>query len=487
MKNIIILIIVILTIPLFGFLTAYFIQMKYEYDWQNVLKKEIRDINHERLKSLSLKNLCVDPNKASNLPICSRYNLLTIMKQGSVITAIFGLSLLFIIALAGKISIINRYLLLYLFKPGLYFTFLFLIILIVLHAAIAMACLYFIEAVLFGKIHILIILGIGFGAIVGIAIMIQASFSIIKNATISVVGKCLIEEENPLLWQCIKNITKKIGTSLPDHIVAGLETNFFVTEASVFCLDGELSGKTMFISLPLCRILSVKEFEAVIAHELSHFKGMDTQFSKKFFPIYKGTIESLNGIAGHIEEGEAYVIALLPAFYMLSFFLWSFAVAEKKISRERELAADKIAGEISGPKNLAIALVKIVAFSKFMDVIYDGMKDILKHGKQIINASCIFYEIAFKNANKEVLRDIDGQTLHHPIDSHPPLKLRLDALNCSLIDIEDSALNIKKDASAIHLINNYDKFEENLTEITNYFIMRSLQDDGQIKPKKEGV
>ncbi|MEM4720961.1 MAG: M48 family metallopeptidase [Candidatus Methanomethylicaceae archaeon] len=389
--------------------------------------------------------------------------------------------------MAGKISIINRYLLLYLFKPNLYFTFLFLTILILLHAAIAMACLYFIEAVLFGKIHILIILGIGFGAIVGIVIMIQASFSIIKKATINVVGKCLIEEENPLLWHKIKNFIKKIGTSLPNHIVVGLETNFFVTEANVFCLDGELSGKTMFISLPLCRILSVEEFEAVIAHELSHFKGMDTQFSKKFFPIYKGTIESLNGIAAHIEEGEAYVIALLPAFYMLSFFLWSFAVAEKKISRERELATDKIAGEISGPKNIATALVKIVAFSKYFDVIYDGMKNILKHGKQIINASCIFYEIVLKNVNKEVLKNIDGERLFHPIDTHPPLKLRLDALNCSLIDIEDSALNITKESSAIHLINKFDKVEENLTEIANYFIIKSLQDVDELKTKKEDV
>lgn len=317
--------------------------------------------------------------------------------------------------------------------------------------------------------------------------MIQASFSIIKKATINVVGKCLIEEENPLLWHKIKNFIKKIGTSLPNHIVVGLETNFFVTEANVFCLDGELSGKTMFISLPLCRILSVEEFEAVIAHELSHFKGMDTQFSKKFFPIYKGTIESLNGIAAHIEEGEAYVIALLPAFYMLSFFLWSFAVAEKKISRERELATDKIAGEISGPKNIATALVKIVAFSKYFDVIYDGMKNILKHGKQIINASCIFYEIVLKNVNKEVLKNIDGERLFHPIDTHPPLKLRLDALNCSLIDIEDSALNITKESSAIHLINKFDKVEENLTEIANYFIIKSLQDVDELKTKKEDV
>lgn len=46
MKNVIILIFVILAGPLFGFLTAYFIQMKYEYDWENFLKKEIRNINH---------------------------------------------------------------------------------------------------------------------------------------------------------------------------------------------------------------------------------------------------------------------------------------------------------------------------------------------------------------------------------------------------------------------------------------------------------
>ncbi len=153
-----------------------------------------------------------------------------------------------------------------------------------------------------------------------------------------------------------------MGARPPDAIVAGLEPNFYVTEANVICLDGKLKGRTMFVSLPLCRILSLGEMRAVLGHELAHYKGLDTRFSQRFYPIYRGATQGLVNIAsGFSEKGGAGQLVLLPAFATLSYFLDSFSESEKAISRERELAADKEAANIDSARNLAIALAKLHA------------------------------------------------------------------------------------------------------------------------------
>ena len=95
-------------------------------------------------------------------------------------------------------------------------------------------------------------------------------------------------------------------------MVVGLDPNFFVTEARVRCLNGTLSGRTLYCSLPLARILSRAEFDAVIGHELGHFRGQDTQFSQRFYPIYRGTADSLRAL-GNIGVGGAGLLPLLPA------------------------------------------------------------------------------------------------------------------------------------------------------------------------------
>jgi Zn-dependent protease with chaperone function len=124
-----------------------------------------------------------------------------------------------------------------------------------------------------------------------------------------------------------------------------LDPNFFVAEGEVICLSGRLNGRTLYCSLPLCRILSEEEFTSVIGHELGHFKGQDTKFSERFYPIYRGTASSLAALQAAGREGSGSV-ALLPAIAVLSYFLESLSVAESRLSRDRELAADQTASTV---------------------------------------------------------------------------------------------------------------------------------------------
>ncbi len=202
---------------------------------------------------------------------------------------------------------------------------------------------------------------VAIGAVLGVYRLIQAARHAVERAHVNVVGKVLEDGGHARLREAVSEVAGAIGAETPHRVVAGLDPNFFVTEADITCLDGQLQGRTLYVSLPLSRILTASELKAIIGHELGHFKGQDTQFSQRFYPIYAGAHRSLVGLAQ--SGGGARSVAILPAFYLLALFLESFATAEATISRERELAADAEAARAAGVDAAASALVKVHAYA----------------------------------------------------------------------------------------------------------------------------
>src|SRR6266849_644425 len=227
-----------------------------------------------------------------------------------------------LIALAGRLARRRRRLLLALFRPGLHLTMLTLSVLTCLHAGLGIAAIYYGESVFWNQLHVRLMGALAIGAVVGIVSMLRAQWSAVQKATTTALGKSLTPADQPKLWQFVKSLAKEIGTVAPDSIVVGLDPNFYVTEADVICLDGKLRGRTMYVSLPLCRILSLDEFKAVLGHELAHYRGLDTQFSQGFYPIYRGTGQALAHLSS-APKGAA-SLAVLPAIHTLSYFLDAF-------------------------------------------------------------------------------------------------------------------------------------------------------------------
>ena len=75
-------------------------------------------------------------------------------------------------------------------------------------------------------------------------------------------------------------------------------------------------------------------------HEFGHFKGQDTKFSERFYPIYRGTAASLAALQAAAGEGSG-SIPLLPALAVFSCFLECFSIAESRLSRERSSSMKK--------------------------------------------------------------------------------------------------------------------------------------------------
>ena len=437
MRNKAVLFAILLAFPLISFGVAKAIQGKYESEWASI-----------------------------------------IMGRIALATAAFGLSLIGVISFAGWISQKNRKLLLILFAPGFYLMIIAVIILIILQAGLAMAAIFYVVSMWINVMHglaldllIYLFVALLVGAIIGIVGMSRGLFSIAKRATTLVVGKRLDAVNQLTLFKFVNDLSRRIEALSPQHIVVGLYPNFFVTQTDVHCLDGKLMGATMYLSLPLCRILTRDEFGAVIAHELGHYKGLDTQYSQKFYPIYKGTSESL--VALGQELGGANGIILLPAYAIISFFWKAFSEAESKIGRERELAADRVASECAGRQSLGAALVKMHAFSRYWDSLRQDIRQALSRNAMYTNVSSLFAQVVRSNSQRTELEGLDGQGPPHPTNSHPPLSVRLQALDLSVSSLADIALRTSPDSMAIELITDYEEVEKGLTKCEHDLMVQS--------------
>lgn len=432
-------------------------------------------LNLKVLQMLPLQAVCSDPELSNAWTGCGDVQAVELMSAGAVGGALVGIALVGLIGLAGRLCRSSRRLLLALFGPGLHVTILILIGLIFLHAALAMGSIYYGEGEFLGRIHFGIVIAIALGALAGVVGMVRGIAGIVHTATTTVVGKKLDLDGNEPLAKFLQDLTRRVGTSTPNNVVVGLNPNFFVTEAHVKCLDGTLIGRSLYISLPLSRILTKSEMAAVLGHELGHFQGRDTEFSQKFYPIYRGTADSLAGLSANVGDG-ARATAIVPALWTLAYFYDCFAAAETRLGRERELEADAVGARATSPRIIATALLKVCAFAPLWEGVYDQMREAISQHRQFINVSA--YWAAAINTLQDrnsVFDGIDARHLMHPTDSHPPLGARLEALHFSLPDLAADALQTAPAHAGIELITGHEALEKELTDVEHLLLADSMK------------
>ena len=464
----------LLAVPFVSFVVSAAVQAHLNSELRSGLLKQYPDADPAKVAAATVGQLCETADATASLSeLCDTDAALSYMRQAAVLAAVVALVLLFAIWLAGRLAQYNRSLLVYVFRPGLYLTVLVLVGLVVTHAGLAMATIYFGESAVTNRIHGGLILVIGLGAAVGVLAMIKSSFSIVKKAQVIAVGKSVSRSDAPDLWARVERSAAQLQALAPNHIVLGIEPNFYVTEADVTCLSGKLTGRTLYCSMSLCRILTDQEFDSIVGHELGHFKGADTKFSERFYPIYRGTALSLQALADIGSDG-AKALPLLPAIATLSYFYESFSVAESRLSREREFAADAAGASITSTSTLAGALVKVHAFSSIWTGFDDAAAAALREGKAYTNASALFAAAVARNASPRSLDGLADTHLPHPTDSHPPLKARLLALKHDMPSLTTAALNVSPAVPALASVPQLEAIEEAVTDAYHILLARRL-------------
>ena len=462
----------VLALPLVGFIVSEGVQGNFNSELRSVLREQYPNADEDDIQALTLDIICEDPDV--DLPeICTDVAILNLMSDAALVAGVAGILLLAFIKFAGLLAKGSREVLLATFKPGLHITSIVLVTLVVIHASLAIGSLYYLGVVL-GRLPIGLILVLGIGALAGVLALMRNTLGLVGKAQTFVIGLPVTPGQAPSLYERINNIAQKLGALPPSHVVVGLEPNFYVTEATVHCLRGTLNGRTLYCSLPLNRIMSIDEFDAIVAHELSHFKGLDTQFSGEFYPIYRGTADSLESLR---ESKGLSVIAVLPAIAVLSYFYKSFSTAESKFSRDRELAADRAGAVATSAQVLASALVKVHAFSPLWSTFQNAAVNALREGKAYTNASTVYASTVSAVSGNEALEGITDTHASHPTDSHPSLAARLESLDVSLESVTSAALRVQPGSPAHELVQDVIAVEEEISSAYQSILYNLIQAD----------
>jgi Zn-dependent protease with chaperone function len=237
-------------------------------------------------------------------------------------------------------------------------------------------------------------------------------------------GELLLEEKAPALWARVREIASRLGTKAPDHIIVGIDARFYVTEHDIW-LDGQqISGRSLFVSLPLLKVLDVEQADAVLGHEMAHFSGEDTTWSRKIGPL----LQRIEIYLAHLAQG----VLSLAVFHFLHFFWKLYQFSFGKMSRAREFRADRIGAEISSSAALAGSLVKVGAYCKYREKTEEEI--MLREGTTSRPEMALRLEQGFPSflsrfaKNPQFLRS----EISHPFDTHPSLRDRIQALGFTM-------------------------------------------------------
>ncbi len=291
-------------------------------------------------------------------------------------------------------------------------------------AYLVIALSFWITATFFNVYYLKLILLAILLAVLPVVMVIRAIFAN-TDSPLRVKGKVLHEEQAPRFWARLEALAQACGARMPDHVILGLEDTFFVTEGDVACNDGTLTGRTLFLSLPMLRVVDRRQADAVFAHELGHFSGEDTVYSKKIAPL-------LSRYAKYLELLHQNPISY-PVFYFMcsfwSFFHWSLGTYNKK----REHRADQIGAQASSPQDFAVGLLLVSAYSGFRSKLETEYFSQDKLTEDLDLSETI--RVGYWNFVREYQGKLDSDEIKasHPFDSHPSYHERLAALGITAI------------------------------------------------------
>jgi Zn-dependent protease with chaperone function len=194
-------------------------------------------------------------------------------------------------------------------------------------------------------------------------------------------GISVQRQEAPGLWSRIEAIARQAGTAPPDHVIAGIDANFFVTETPLTVQGSVLTGRSLFISIPLLRILDRHEADAVLAHELGHLRGGDAASRARLL----------------------------------------FELALRRDSREREFHADRYAAQAISASAVISALIKMAAYARYRDQVeHDLFSRNTQHGAALGIAGRIAAGLVPYAQSAPFAESMRSASTPHPFDTHRP-------------------------------------------------------------------
>ncbi|HEY0092833.1 MAG TPA: M48 family metallopeptidase, partial [Archangium sp.] len=276
---------------------------------------------------------------------------------------------------------------------------------------------YWMTAVWFESYYPKLIFLVGILAAFALFVVVAAIFRR-PPLDFEVEAEVLEEAHAPELWAHVRQLCEKLETPPPDHILAGIDANFFVTESEVRAGERTLTGRTLYVSLSLLRLLERSEADAVLSHELGHLLGGDTGHSKRLAPMLAHF--------GHYLQALREGVLTLPIFHFMLAYRGLFELSLGRSRRASELAADCLAAAMTSGRDIARSLVKVGAYASFRDRVEADLFARSEQQQSVAIAQRVALGFADYASSEAVHGDLHGAVTPHPFDSHPPLAARLE-------------------------------------------------------------
>lgn len=353
--------------------------------------------------------------------VCARYSELWqfhLVRRISFWTLVAGLGVLLVVLALGAIAFVNRRSQYISFVLGWNLLTLASAAEVVVQGAMLVWLSFWWFAFFFNMYFVKIIALAGIGAALAVFYAVLCIFKRPPEAT-GIEGELIAAEHSPALWTRIRGLAARLGTAPPDHLIAGIDTNFFVTEAHLAVGERLLKGRSLFASLPLLRVLDRPEADAVLAHELAHFHGGDTASSAKLGP-------KLVQYDHYCQMMYAAKVTIF-VFYLMSMYRVIFEFALQRDSRRREFLADRAAAALVTGPAIVRSLIKIAAYARYRGEIERKLfeRD-LKHAGALGIAQQVASGLAPYATSSQFVDAMKTASIPHPFDSHPALPERME-------------------------------------------------------------
>src|SRR5438309_1260830 len=163
----------------------------------------------------------------------------------------------------------------------------------------------------------------------------------------------------PALIARVARIATALKVRAPTRIIVGLKPGPWVSTAPIRLQDGQVlpPGETLYLSPLELRALRSRELDALIAHELGHFRGLDLRFTELVVPAMRALLYSWRGVRSRPRNFMD--LARLRALMVLNGMAWAPRRAACSIRQQREFEADRAAIAVAGGADLIAALAKV--------------------------------------------------------------------------------------------------------------------------------
>jgi len=299
--------------------------------------------------------------------------------------------------------------------------------------AVALMLVYFVLGATLGVGLCYLAYRQGSVTIIGLLCMVPGTFILVfllpLRASFAEPGPRLDPRQQPQLFEKVNKLALLTAQPAPEEIYLTDYVNAGVGQRGG--IMGLGSRRFMVIGLPLLQLLTVSQFEAVLAHEFGHFHGRDTGFLLLWLYRTRSHIALTTAL---LTRNPLAPVAPLSWFIGVPFKWYGqfFMRATQTVCRIQERAADRLAANIAGAQASAGALRTIHRnCDAFRDYLHDEVMPAVRRGyKPPLMEGFTLYLQSERISSRldEFVKKELAEGRSDPDDSHPPLRERLAAI-----------------------------------------------------------